>query len=197
MRWSLPGLVCLTAAPALACPTADDLRTGILVVFADGAVDRHTGFGNEDVRVEVLQDDQVIQVDLGAHGACLLNSAEIEPNGDRAGEIAVSYPDAIPGPTPSSEWIVTVTESHDGGADAIEEAHVWHEMRETTIGGGLFAAYDGVLTRRYADGDFAGELEGVEMVTYLPEHGFGFVAGAGLNALDLDLYDVERIEAVE
>lgn len=180
VAWGMAGVfLAVQAGAALAqagCPTAEDMRRGIRVDFADGSHEvfrtQASAAGGVEIIVDGLDAEGFgYQMELGQGVHLLAYRGMTDGAADIGSEIAYDYgllPGDLPVPVAEGQWSSQVTVTDQFGVRSEPQSHVWSGATTVDIGGCTYDMIETVIAYKTDDG----YREGVE---YLPALGFGYL----------------------
>lgn len=180
----------VTTGAQAACPTAQDLGTGIVLTYDDGTVERFSRIDAQRVEVLMLEEDPPLRDEM-AFGLYLLRSADVS-GGTESDVLSVDYGRALrdlPRPAPGMLKVINVTETFRNGPVDVVETYTGGPIFDHRIGDCTLRAVD-IKLRRVEDD----VPDAVELIRYFPDLGFGHVWGLADEGEPLETFSVIKIE---
>ena len=183
----------LAALPALACPTAEDLATGIRLTQADGSVETFRRVSPAVVEQRTRYTDGYEALNLFGQGLHLMQLADLEEDGTISNILRFAYgveAAEMPVPTAGGSWQVEVGVIEGFSTSREVQSQSYGAATEVTIGD---CTYDAIPVTIDYLGD---ETDYSEEITYLPSLGFGYLTRWEEPGTAPDTYVHVKIEAV-
>ena len=173
-----------TALPAMACPGAEALETGVVFETRDGMTETHRRFAPEQILIQTEFPDGSGSVLETRHGLYLASSTPIEDGVVRVGQkdVFASYADLEEWdePRPDAEW----RNDSSGGGTATSGP-----MTTIELGACAYPAFE-------IDQTFNDNPTYTERYHYLPEMGVGLLVASTLDG-DVETYTYTGVRAAE
>ena len=192
---TLATLIALAATPAIACPTADDLATGIRVTEPDDLQSIFKSVGPDLVEVTIEFDVNDVSRNQLVHGVYIRRLSSIYEGSldfesvwltDYSQDIA-SLPLPVPGLEQSFKTtIYSFTESYPE-----TQAQSWGPLEEVTYGDCTTPVINGTIVYDNKYGPVT------ETIAYLPDMGIGLLTSYADGDEEPEIYEIVQIEAVE
>ncbi len=193
IRLVLPLALC--GAPVLACPTGDDLATGISVLNGEGAVEIYQTAGDGIVSQTIDWGDGEVAKNTLARGVYVLRlMSEIDGVLDFDSLLETSYdrpPAAMAPPKPGLVDSLRTTVTLSDGSYKETQEHVWGQLEPVTIGDCTYDSIKGEILY-LSDQD---TIE--ETVRYFPALGISVLTSYAYAGEPPDIYEIVAIEAVK
>lgn len=173
-RLPLAALTALLApAAALACPTAADLPSGVMIDFDDNTTEHYLGLRDDLVRLERRYDGVTEAVMDLAHGVYVLTYMEIYDGApDTSTRITTAYPGGLSSLTPpqaGERWEAATVVTNSDGPYTEQVTVAWSEPTEVQIGDCTYAALEGIIA-------YVSDEPLFEGITFLTDLGVGYVS---------------------